>query len=362
MSSKHGDPTSDPAFKVFLGNTYPFKYSSQRKLIKYKTDFDLRKGESLRRQWYDDRKPVVPKRWKDIAISASTDGGAKYMYSNGEPKDPYNFPVQRPYFRQYPEMGLAKPFGNAYTVYEPVLSDGKFRTGAISTRGLASKKGSVQLGAAEAGAEGDVVYQMRSIYPFAESVVRGSYRLESKGRIAIEFSLDQGKTWIPVLETSEIKADAVPFSIDLGKGRWDQGLPSTYNMADRDSQNLDGWDPAKVAAVKFTGFQYQVRVKILAEADPSKVGLSALRFENTHQCNIGMLPTLLPGTNVITVEGDELTPGCELKVEYAWMENDAAKSRSETVAKLPHVFEIPVAEKDPLKVKCLHQTLSVVGR
>src|SRR5436190_15960542 len=58
LSPKHGDAASDPAFKIFLGNTYPFKYSGQRKLTKYKTDFDLRKGESLRRQWYDDRKSV----------------------------------------------------------------------------------------------------------------------------------------------------------------------------------------------------------------------------------------------------------------------------------------------------------------
>jgi len=362
LSSKHGDAESDPAFRKFLGNTYPFTYSGQRKLTKYKTDFDLRKGESLRRQWYDDRKPVVPKRWKDIAISASTDGGGKYMYSNGEPKDPYNFPVQRPYFRNYPEMGLAKPFGNAYTVYEPVLTDGKFQTGALSSRGLASKAGSIQLGAAETGAEGEVVYEMRSIYPFAESVVTGSYRLESKGRMVVEFSLDQGKTWIPVLTASDVKAGAVPFTIDLGKGRWDQGLPSTYNMADRDSQYCDGWDPAKVAAVKFTGFQYQVRIKILAEDDAAKVGLAALRFDNTHQCNIGMLPTLLPGKNAITVDGDELTPGSLLKVNYAWMENGATKTRTETVAKLPHVFEIHVEEKDPLNVKTLHQTLSVVAR
>jgi len=362
LSSKHGDAESDPAFRKFLGNTYPFMYSGQRKLTKYKTDFDLRKGESLRRQWYDDRKPVVPKRWKDIAISAMTDGGGKYMYSNGEPKDPYNFPVQRPYFRNYPEMGLAKPFGNAYTVYEPVLKDGKYRTGALSSRGLASKNGPVQLGADKPGTEGEVVYEMRSIYPFAESIVTGSYRLESKGKITVEFSLDQGKEWIPVLNAADVQSEAVPFTIDLGKGRWDQGLPSTYNMADRDSQYCDGWDPAKVAAVKYTGFQYQVRVKILAEGDASKVGLEALKFANTHQLNIGMLPTLLPGGNVITVEGEDLSPGCALHIEIAWQENGAPKSRVETAAKLPHVFEIQVAEKDPLKVKCLYQTLTVVGR
>src|SRR4029079_1638853 len=102
-------------------------------------------------------------------LPAMKDGGSKYIYSNVKPKDPNNYPFQRPYFRNYPEMGLAKPFGNAYTVYEPVLTDGKFKVGALSARGLESKGGSVV--AAASGAEGEVVYQMRSIYPFAESVV-----------------------------------------------------------------------------------------------------------------------------------------------------------------------------------------------
>jgi len=362
LSSKHGDAESDAAFRPFLGNTYPFRYSGQRKSTKYRTDFDLRKGESLRRQWYDDGKPVVGKKYKDIAVLASIDGGAKYQYPSGEPKDPYNYPVQRPYFKNYPQWGLAKPFGNAYSVYAPELADGKYRTGALSSRGLESKRGPVALGAAAAATEGEVVYSMRSIYPFAESVLSGSYRVGAKGRIEIEFSLDEGKTWISVLTASEVKGEALPFTIDLGKGRWDQGLPSTYNMPDRDSQASDAWEPAKLDAVRFSGFQYQVRVRILAEGDPAQVGLAGLRFENTHQCNIGMLPTLLPGANKITVEGDELTPGSRLKVEYSWMENGETKTHIESVAKLPHVYEIRVAEKDPLKVKCLHQTLSVVER
>ena len=192
--------------------------------------------------------------------------------------------------------------------------------------------------------------------------MRGSATLQSKGRVAVDFSLDEGKTWISVLTATEPQPKEVPFTLDLGKGRWDQGLPSTYNMPDRDSQFLDAWETAKLAAVKFTGFQYQVRIRILAETDPAKVGVSGLRFDNTHQLNIGMLPTLLPGANAVTVEGDDLSPGTALKVEFAWMEGSETKTRTETATKLPHVFQIQVAEKDPLKVKCLHQTLSVVGR
>jgi hypothetical protein len=235
-------------------------------------------------------------------------------------------------------MGLAKPFGNATGSYAPELADGKFREGALSTRGLDSKKGLV--GATAPGVEGEVVYQIRSIYPFAESVVSGSYRLESKGRVAVDFSLDEGKTWHSVLTATEAAKEPVPFTLDLGKRRWDQDLPSTYNMPDRDSQYCDGWEPAKVAAVKFTGFQYQVRVRVLAEDDAAKVGLASLRFDNVHQLNIGMLPALLPGTNVIKVEGEELTPGSALQIEYAWRRTRRPKSPDRDATKLPHVFEI----------------------
>jgi hypothetical protein len=75
-----------------------------------------------------------------------------------------------------------------------------------------------------------------------------------------------------------------------------------------------------------------------------------------------MLPTLLPGANTITVEGEGPAPGTALRIEYAWEEDGKPKTRTETAEKLPHAFEIRVEEKDPRKVRCLHQTLTVVGR
>jgi hypothetical protein len=341
LSKAHGDAESDPAFRAFLGNTYPFAYSGSQRRTKYRTDLDLRVGESLRRQWFEDGKPVVCKAHKNIPILANLDGGQKYVYPNGQPKDPYNYPVQRPYFKTYPELGLNKPFGNAYSVYVPDL---KSRKGALSSKGFAAR-GEI-LGAERDGVEGEIIYPIRSIYPFAESVVRG----EAVGRIFVELSLDEGKTWI----AAHADGETGKFAVDLGKGRWDQGLPSTYNMPDRDSQFLDYTEKAKFDAVRFTGFQYQVRLR--------GTGLRSLRFENTHMCNIGMLPTLLPGPNRITVDGEALPAGAVLKVEYAWMEGAETKSHVETAAKLPHAFDILVKEKDPLKVKCLHQTTSVVAR
>jgi hypothetical protein len=282
---------------------------------------------------------VVCKAHQDIPIPANTDGGAKYAYPDGTPKDPLNWPVQRPYFRNYKEMGLAKPFGNAYHVYEPDL---KSLNGALSSKNVAARDGRL----APTGADAEVVYAVRTIYPFAESFVRG----KAEGAVGVDFSLDEGKTWI---EAGKGLGGA--FRVDLGRGRWDPGLPSTYNMPDRDSQYLDYTDRKKFDAVRFTGFQYRVRLRLQG-------ALTSLRIDNTLQCNIGMLPTLLPGANRITVEAEALPPGAALEVEYAWEEAGKPQKHVEKATSLPHVFEIRVKETDPLKVKCLYQTTSVVPK
>jgi hypothetical protein len=355
-ATSHGDAASDPALLKFLGNTYPFFYSGSRRLTKYSTRFDLRAGESLRRQWYDDGKPVVAARDKDKGLTVAVDGYSKYAYSSGLPKDPYNFGAVRPYIKNYPGLGLAKPFGNAYSVYVPELTGDKFKDGASSHAGLASGTGAMKLGAAAVGVEGYVVFQVRSIYPFAESFITGSYYLKSSGRVGVDFSLDSGATWIPVMNATTPQAAAVAFDIDIGKARWSAGLPSPYNMPDRDSQFSDASDP-RFSAVKFLGFQYLVRIRIRADANLSDVGLASLTLKNTHQLNIGMLPTLMPGANRITVQG-ELTPGSILEVVYTWMENGVQKTHREVMSALPHVYDIDVAEPDSVKVRNLWHTIT----
>jgi hypothetical protein len=360
-ASAHGNADKDPAFRKFLGNTYPFSYSASQRRAKYTTNFDLRVGESLRRQWYDDGKAVVAKKFKNIAVNVSVDSIARYEYPSGTPKDTYNYKAVKPYIKQWPGMGFGKPFGNAYSIYSPQLAGENYTKGASSYSGLASQAGAIKLGAAALHIEGNVVYQIRSIYPFADSSMAGSYYLKSKGRIAIDFSLDSGKTWMNVMNATAVSPGPVNFNVDIGKARWSAGLPSPYNMPDRDSQFNDASDAPKFAAVKFTGFQYLVRIRILAEANVADVGLAGLNFKNTYQLNIGMLPTLLPGTNNIKVEGG-LTPGAALIIKYVWMENGVEKTQTETALSLPYEFPIFVNEPDALKVKCLYYTVSAVPK
>ena len=355
------DPESDPAFRKFLGNTYPFSYSASQRLPKYTTDFDLRVGEVLRRQWYDDERPVVPKKYKGIAIDVSIDGIAKYEYPSGAPKDPYNYGAVKPYIKKWPGIGSGKPFGNGYSVFIPQLGGERYKKGAVSFSGLASQTGAIKLGAAAVNVEGNVVFQIRSIYPFADSSIAGGYYIKSKGRIAIDFSLDLGKTWTNVMNAKAVKSGVVAFDVDIGKARWAAGLPSPYNMPDRNSQFNDASDAARFATVNFSGFQYLVRVRILAQTKTSDVGLAGLTFRNAYQLNIGMLPALLPGTNRIKVEGD-LSSGAAVSIKYAWVENGVEKIQTETAYSLPHEFDIFVTEPDSLKVKCLYYTVAAFPR
>ena len=273
-------PESDRAFRKFLGNTYPFSYSASQRRSKYSTNFDLRVGESLRRQWYHDGMAVVAKKFKDMAVIVSMDGIARYEYASGAPKDPYNYGAVRPYLRYASGVGLGKPFGNAYGIYTPQLGGENYKNGATSFSGLASRSGPIKLGAATPNVEGNVVYQMRSIYPIADATIAGSYYIKSNGMVAIDFSLDLGTTWHNVLTATAVNAGEARFNINIGKTRWAAGLPSPYNMPDRNSQFNDAADTANFDAVKFTGFQYLVRIRILARDEGRRRRAGQFEFQD----------------------------------------------------------------------------------
>ena len=127
-------------------------------------------------------------------------------------------------------------------------------------------------------------------------------------------------------------------------------------MPDRDSQFSNASDP-RFSDVKFLGFQYLVRIRIRADANLSDVGLASLTLKNTHQLNIGMLPTLLSRSEYDHGAGRtdaRLHSGSGL---YLDGERGGRHTR-EVMSSLPHVYDIDVAEPDPLKVRCLWHTIT----
>ncbi|MFH1761196.1 MAG: hypothetical protein ABIA63_08845, partial [bacterium] len=207
---------------------------------------------------------------------------------------------------------------------------------------------------------GEVIYEIYSIYRIAESTIRGDYFLESSGSIDIDFSVDSGSTWNDAWSADSPQQGRQSFSIDLGKSRWNLKKPTTYNMASSPgARNPDGSYNMQYV---FYGYRYLVRIRITAQNNADDAGVASLEFKNTHMCNKFMLPALLPGRNIITVEGDSVPRGCAVQVHYEWEEGTGRVKHTSTVActTLPFTYSINVQESDTMKVKCLFHTISVL--
>ncbi|MFH1760851.1 MAG: hypothetical protein ABIA63_07095 [bacterium] len=337
----------------------PFWYNTTIPISVYTTDFDLRKGEKLKRCWYNIGKAPLSAAKAHLDPVEYYEDYTEFVYKNGEPKEPEHYRILKPYLK----ANGKRTFGNAFMEYSPDLTNNNFKYGSFGIpTGLVSgdkDKGEPVLRPIRKKVEGEAVYIMRSNYGIAEAFVTGSYYLKSKGYIAVDISPDSGRTWYNTFKTSKVSKNKMELNVDIGKGPWDKNKPSVFNLASsRGSLEGDGVNPAPPWT--YHGYKYRVRIRIMADKNENDVGLDALTFKSTHIINPLMYPTLLPGENVLTLEGWELAPGCAVKVEYAWEEKGVDKSHIAYAAKLPHKFAINVEEKDPGNIKCKYHTISVI--
>ncbi|MFH1761451.1 MAG: T9SS type A sorting domain-containing protein [bacterium] len=346
-----------PEFNANFGNPsdYSFTYNSSVPAVNYNTDFNLRKGESLKRCWYNDgvKVPYSQSEQGSNAFSLYEDN-TEYTI-RGVPKDPVNYKAMRPYM----ETDSRRLWGNGYHVYTPELINDKFSTGAMSANGLVSGNpgaGEPALHASVIGTEAQVTYQMQGIYRIAESFIEGEYYLKSAGGITIELSVDSGGSWETVWSAGTLESGKKSFSVDIGKLRWLANKSTTFNLGSSKKRSGSSWQDQV-----YYGYRYRVRIKISAESNVKDVGIASLTFKDTYMFNKFMLPTLLPGQNVVTVEGDELSESTAVKIEYVWEESGAEKSQVSFASSLPHTFTINVQESDTLKVKCKYFTVSAVN-
>lgn len=339
-------------------NTGSFDYQTRNDInySPFATNFNLRKGESLRRQWYQDNKGIYDESTMGTGAGYWTTPHS-YKYLNGQPKDPRNYHATGAYY----DSNNRRTFGNGYHIYTPELENNKYQQGADSYSGLAcgsSATGQPSLHPAATGTEGQVVYQIYNIYNYAESFVEGEYYLKSAGTISIDLSTingsDTASAWQTVWTGTTTAAGKQSFSVNIGIPRWIMNLTTTYN--------LDGHkrNPYWVFWEGFMGYKYFIRVRVTANSNINDVGLTRLTFKNTVMLNPLALPTLMPGQNKITVEGnDTLPPGTVVRVIYEWEENGATKSQVAADTALPFNFYINVQEPDTLKVKCRYFTVEV---
>lgn len=337
-------------------NTYSFgDFSPNISISTFSTDFDLRKGETLRRQWKCDTLAVQSASQLSYGFTAQCDQN-NYLYTdNHQPKDPRNQKVQSVYFNRISSIANGqRQFGNSYHTYTPELLNGAYSQGAKSASGLVSGNPAAvepALKPAAANAEGSVVYEIRNIYNYAQCFVEGKYFLKSAGYIKVDFSIDSGATWTNIVNKTATGADTQSFSVEFAKSRWMANQnPTPYNMTAHGSD----W------TTSFFGYRYLVKIMIKANTTPNDVGLASLTFKNTLANNMYTLPALMPGQNSITVEGSQLTAGCALKVTYAWQENGVNKTDVHYSDALPDNYGIQVNETDTAKVKCTSIEMAVV--
>lgn len=336
---------SDWSYFTGGGSSYDFQgYNTYFNVSTYNTDFNLRKGESILRKWTNDHKPVL----------ASAEQEAIYIDNNratrlnpsGEVKDPRNYKA----IRMYTMGGNTRSYGNAYHVFEPWLPNNKFAEGAVSSSGLTSEAPTATdpgLHPTAAGTEGNAIYEIYSIYPFAESQMEGSYFIKSAGTITLEFSINGGSSWTTLQTYNTVNAAVQNFSFEFAKTRWDAGQSTPYNIS--------GY-----SGTTWIGYKYRVRVRINATTTAKDVGFATLRFKNTMMLNAFMLPALMPGDNAINVEGQSLTTGCAVRVTYSYSETGVVKTDIAYAQTLPYTYHINIAATDTLAVLCRSVEIAVI--
>ncbi|MFH1760735.1 MAG: hypothetical protein ABIA63_06505 [bacterium] len=343
---------------------WPSTYNTEIPISGYNTGFYLRKGESLKRMWSNMGKAPIDSRRADIdPVDLYEDYTRQKYLETGLPKDTGNYRIYKPYLK----ANGKKTFGNAFHEYVPELAHNKFKDGAKSYSGLVScSKGSnaPALYAVKRRKPGEVIYEIKSIYGIAESFIDVDYHLRSPGEISVEFSVDSGTTWHEAWRADQVNSGRKSSCIDIGRARWDSNKASTFNMASSmgtKEYDKDGnwkW----VFYYKFYGYRYLVRIRINAEKKVNDVAINAIKFRNTHILNMFMLPTLLPGGNMITVEGDDLPEDCAVKVTYVWEENGTEKSQTNYAASLPCSYPVHIEESDTEKIRCKHHVISIIDR
>ncbi|MFH1761159.1 MAG: hypothetical protein ABIA63_08660 [bacterium] len=358
-------PECNPPFLVDTANTPPaylFKYKNEFpstdcnvQFDAFTTNFYLRKGESLRRCWYDTNKAAFSQEQSAYSPGNLYCDDTEYRYNRAPfaPKDTWNLKAILPYMQtKLPIKVKNRFFGNAFHEFTPPLANDSFSMGAKSADGLSSND--TLLHPSVKSVPGQVIYEIYSIYRIAESFIEADYYLKSPGSIAVDFSTDSGTTWNSAWSTNTVSSGRQHITIDIGKSRWDMNLPATFNMASSRCEISEGrFSP-------FYGYKYLVRIKMQSDNDVNNVGMVSLTFKNIYMLNMFMLPTLLPGQNIITVEGDDLPSGCAVKVDYVWMENGVQKTHTAACDTLPYAYSINVEEPDTTKIKCVYHTVSVV--
>jgi hypothetical protein len=269
---------------------------------------NLRIGESMERAWGNEGKPYQNLFGKD----------ARKDFKHG----PY--PVT---------------YGNGRLVYEPDLSKQIYKQGLFQkpiNLNCTEEDGlKPALHPSATSEKGVAIFKVSLPYIVSDAWVKARIVRENlKDEIRFSFSVDDGQTW---------------------RTFWEAGNKiGAFNLDHLDF--CESFDPNQKSRPKiitpFGRYEYLLKIEMKAAEKITSCGLESLSLVTVFQHNLFSLPMLLPGRNVILVQGT-LDPESILRVTYVW---DDAKGQGRTdivtMATTPYQYEINTKGKNWGDVVC----------
>ena len=169
---------------------------------------------------------------------------------------------------------------------------------------------------AAAGQPAVFTYRFDFPYVIADAVIEATIlRSDPRASAAISFSIDEGKTWMPVWNAA-----------NQGQGRLRLSLGSER---EKDGQT-------SVRGI----YSYLLRFESKAPNDPGQIAFSDLKFTNRAMMNKMTLPNLQPGWNKFKVAAQAMSPGTAIKVVLEWSDKDGLQRAERIADRLPFEFDV----------------------
>ncbi|MDD4888500.1 MAG: hypothetical protein PHU85_01090 [Phycisphaerae bacterium] len=262
----------------------------------------LRTGEQLQRMWFAlDTAPL----FHEGALRSGTDpDGAGY------------------------DMG---PGAGSAGIFGPFTDDWESQLAAPPVNVEVNDRKATQK---DPGRPAELIYHGRLPWVTADVSVR--LHVERPGTIAVDTSIDGGRAWRP----ASVLKDQKPGDVWLRLAK----LQPAFEAAPAAGTARKG-SPSRQTPIG--RYDYLLRVTLDAGA-----ALSTVDVATWFQHNPLVMPTLLPGTNKITVSG-KLAPGQSLEVTYVFDDADAKdKFHVMRLENLPAAYEIKASGKAWKDVWC----------
>lgn len=264
----------------------------------------------------------------------------KYAYReiHGEGAEyPQNIPYLRPYMTpiqtttNWFEKGtLCRKYGNGRIVFEPEdpqeLADGlsSYSKGAhITDRAFhIPNKGDAHF-----------TFDVACPYVIVDSTISiRALACAPDAKITVSVSTDKGQTWKPVRNWDSSR-------ILLGINVNPIEILSATDLAN-----------------PFGHYEYSIKVAIQSSSKAKDTEIDFFRVETVFQNNIFVLPRLMPGVNVITMEGLVFSNSV-LEVEYFWKDSTGEHKADHRTRFLPDTFDINLPEQPIEQIRCRSLTI-----